>query len=95
MEKTTRSFNTVKNSHRDARKKRHQQERKVLLAIFSVVALILLTLAVFLVSSLVQVIVESISNGNSTLPPDNSQNDPVTLTYEQKLQERDRFSIGL
>lgn len=52
----SRSFNTVRNSNRDARRKRRRQGRAVLLAICSVAALILLTVAVFLVWSIVDVV---------------------------------------
>lgn len=68
----SRSFNTVKNSNREQRKKRQQQGRAVLLAICSVTALILMTLAVFLVWSIVDVV--SKGNGKN---PDNSK-PPVT-----------------
>lgn len=51
-----RSFNTLKHSNRDQRIKRRRRERIVLLSIFTVVFAILLTLAIFLVASLVDVI---------------------------------------
>ena len=80
----SRSFNTVKHSNRDQRKKRREQERMVLLAIFATVALLLLTLAIFLVCSIVDVI-------NDRTPPQNEgsnngeQNDPPVggVTYTQ------------
>ncbi|MBR2927343.1 MAG: D-alanyl-D-alanine carboxypeptidase family protein [Clostridia bacterium] len=90
MEKPARSFNTVKNSNRKARKERRLLERKVLLAILAVAALILLVLAVFLVSSLVQVIVESFGNNDPTPPAET----PVSITYTQKTQESTGIYAG-
>lgn len=86
-----RSFNTVRNSNRDARQKRRQQGRAVLLAICSVAALILLTLTVFLVWSIVDVVSSNVGkNPNDTEPPIGGNTPPsgeasyVTATKESQ-----------
>lgn len=84
----SRSFNTVKNSNRESRLKRQQLERKVFLAIVSIAVLILLTLAVFLVSSLVEIIGNNVGGGGHGKVPQ------VTLSFEQKTQESTAFHKG-
>ncbi len=51
-----RSFNTVKNSNRDQRQKRHKQERVVLLSIVAVAILIVLLALALLIGSVAQAI---------------------------------------
>ena len=71
-----RSFNTLKHSNRDQRIKRRRLERKVLLAIITVLIAIVLTLVVFMIASLVDVI-------KANNPP--KQNDATTETQGNPL----------
>lgn len=75
----SRSFNTVKHSNRDKRIKRQRQERVVLLSICFVVVAILLSLLVFLVC----MVVDTVSDGKSDLPPqsDQQQGTPPSVSY--------------
>ncbi|MBQ7316890.1 MAG: M15 family metallopeptidase [Clostridia bacterium] len=75
-----RSFNTLKHSNRDQRIKRRKQERVVLLSIFTVVIAILLTLAIFLVCSLVDVI-------KANNPPKDKENGTETGGENNPTQE--------
>ncbi len=85
--KPPRSFNTVKNSNREARMKRQKQERTVLLAILSIAILIALILAIFLVASLADTIGKNLGN-------DGDKNDPVTLEFTQMTQKGDAVHSG-
>jgi len=85
--KPPRSFNTVKNSNREARMKRQKQERTVLLAILSIAILIALILAIFLVASLADTIGKNLGN-------DGDKKDPVTLEFTQMTQKSDAVHSG-
>ncbi len=92
----SRSFNTVRNSNRDARKKRRQQGRAVLLAICSVTALTLLTLAVFLVWSIVDVVSSNAGkNPNETNPPIDGDNTPSGTDYVTATKESQAIHTGI
>lgn len=74
----SRSFNTVKHSNREERRKRHQKERMTLLSIFVVVIAILLSLLILSVGSIVDIIRASIPS----LPDDTETNDPPPVSSE-------------
>ncbi len=75
----SRSFNTVKHSNRDKRIKRQRQERVVLLSICLVVVALLLSLLVFLVC----MVVDTVRDGKTDLPPqsDQQQGTPPSVSY--------------
>lgn len=90
-----RSFNTVKHSNREVRRKRHQQERMTLLSIFTVAILILLLLLIFLVCSITDAIKDRIPKETQTDPPpqvDTTQ--PGEITYAQITKQSSAVHTG-
>ncbi len=88
-----RSFNTVKHSNREERKKRRQKERIAVLSIALTVLAILLTLAVFLVCTIVDAVndgnpSETGGNPNPSTPPSQA------IVFEQKTETNDKIHTG-
>jgi len=88
-----RSFNNVRHSLREQRRKRHQQGRLVLLSMLGVIALLLLTLFLFLICSIVGTIRENAAN-KSKEPADTDPSQNVAVTYEQMTQETAKIHTG-
>ncbi len=87
-----RSFNTIRRSQTKARAKRRKIQRVVLLAMFSTIALILVSLLVLGGFAIVGAIIDASSNqpNNDNTPPQ-----PVgTLTFVQTTKSADDISAG-
>lgn len=90
-----RSFNTVKQSNREVRKKRHRQERMTLLSIFTVVILILLLLLIFLVCSIADAIKGRLPADNETnQPPQTDVTTPGDIVYAQITKQNSAIYTG-
>lgn len=89
-----RSFNTVKHSNREMRKKRRNQERMTLLSIFTVVILILLLLFIFLVCSIADAIKDRQPADTGTNPPLVDNTVPGEITYAQITKQNSAIHTG-
>ena len=88
-QKPTPSFNTVQKSNREARKQRRKFSRILLLAIFAVVALLLLSTLILTVCSIADHLLPDAPQQNQETPPTengDTSNPTSTVLYERITQ---------
>lgn len=87
-----KSFNTVKHSNREARIKKQQKQRLLILAMLAVVALLLVSLTVFGIGSLISAISSSAGNepANADTPPAQTGG----ITYKETTEIATKKHMG-